>query len=398
MNEFSLPREELVLRILEKYNTMVYRLAFSRTKSSHDAEDIMQNVFMKFIKSDVNFKSEEHNESRVSKKRKFNYKGAILIVVALLIVSILVFAKEKLEFNNMLANNDLNNIGENKSQENEYSNSEYNKTNDNMEEESIENGIYVPKQQLGVIDSNIQACRVATLVYKGRIYTIEGTELSLEEGKALVDKKIGVTWDLIEEIKEDGTSAGYIDLEGLKDFASIGEGDEVYTVNGYDESFRLITYTKNEYGEFISLWECLNDFMLADGSDVFGMMNIKDNIESATWKTFNNWNYGILDEKEVIIDDTLNNFIDAMYKGTPYSLEDEELRNKLFNKESNFSSGEDYFEANEERQKFMFLKMKDGTKVEIRLFRDGYIYYSGLNFAFKLDEESFANMWNELDL
>lgn len=60
MKEFSLPREELVLRILEKYADTVYRLAFSRTKSSHDAEDIMQNVFMKFIKSDVNFKSEEH--------------------------------------------------------------------------------------------------------------------------------------------------------------------------------------------------------------------------------------------------------------------------------------------------------------------------------------------------
>lgn len=60
MNEFSLPREELLLRTLEKYNTMVYRIAFSRTKSSHDAEDIMQNVFMKFIKYDVSFESDEH--------------------------------------------------------------------------------------------------------------------------------------------------------------------------------------------------------------------------------------------------------------------------------------------------------------------------------------------------
>ena len=60
MKEFSLPREELVLRISEKYADTVYRLAFSRTKSSHDAEDIMQNVFMKFIKCDVNFKSEDH--------------------------------------------------------------------------------------------------------------------------------------------------------------------------------------------------------------------------------------------------------------------------------------------------------------------------------------------------
>ena len=60
MNEFSLPREELILEVIEKYNTMVYRLAFSRTKSVQDAEDIMQNVFMKFIKSNINFESQEH--------------------------------------------------------------------------------------------------------------------------------------------------------------------------------------------------------------------------------------------------------------------------------------------------------------------------------------------------
>jgi len=60
MNEFSLPREELILEVIEKYNTMVYRLAFSRTKSVQDAEDIMQNFFMKFIKSNINFESQEH--------------------------------------------------------------------------------------------------------------------------------------------------------------------------------------------------------------------------------------------------------------------------------------------------------------------------------------------------
>ena len=60
MDKFSLPREELILEVLEKYNTMVYRLAFSRTKSVHDAEDIMQNVFIKFIKCNANFENDEH--------------------------------------------------------------------------------------------------------------------------------------------------------------------------------------------------------------------------------------------------------------------------------------------------------------------------------------------------
>ena len=60
MNEFSLPREELILEVLQKYSNTVYRLAFSRTKSMYDAEDIMQNVFMKFIKANINFESDEH--------------------------------------------------------------------------------------------------------------------------------------------------------------------------------------------------------------------------------------------------------------------------------------------------------------------------------------------------
>lgn len=334
-------------------------------------------------------KVKNNKASKVTRKSKFSYKLTSSIVAALLILSVIIFAKEKIGFKNILANNDLNNIGENQNKEN--------KIDDNINGDSIKDGIYVPKQQLGIIDPNVQACRIATLVYKGRIYTTQSVEFPLEIGKELIDKKIGVTWDLMSEIQDNGTSAGYIDLEALKDFASISEGDEVYTAKGYDESFRLITYTKNEYGEYVNLWECLNDFILADGSYVFGMMNIRENLGSATWKSFNNWNNGIIEEKEITIDDTVNSFIDSMYKGTPYSLEDESLRNELFDKESNYSSEEDYADINEESQKFIFLKMKDGTKAEIRLFKSGYIYYSGLNFAFKLDEESFNNMWNKLN-
>lgn len=92
----------------------------------------------------------------------------------------------------MLVNNDSNIIGENQTQENEGSNLEENETNDNIKED-VKEGIYVPKQRIRIIDPNVEACRVATLVYKGRIYTIEGTEISLEEGKVLMDKKLGVT-------------------------------------------------------------------------------------------------------------------------------------------------------------------------------------------------------------
>ena len=46
--------------ILKDYSDMVYRLALSQLKNKTDAEDIFQEVFIKYIKSDKNFESGEH--------------------------------------------------------------------------------------------------------------------------------------------------------------------------------------------------------------------------------------------------------------------------------------------------------------------------------------------------
>ena len=47
-------------KIFDKYSNMVYRLAFSRTNSRYDADDILQTVFLKLVKSNVEFKDDEH--------------------------------------------------------------------------------------------------------------------------------------------------------------------------------------------------------------------------------------------------------------------------------------------------------------------------------------------------
>ena len=39
---------------------MVYRVAFTYCKNSHDAEDITQDVFLKYITSNKEFQSDEH--------------------------------------------------------------------------------------------------------------------------------------------------------------------------------------------------------------------------------------------------------------------------------------------------------------------------------------------------
>lgn len=46
--------------IVEKYFDTVYRLALSQTQDSHRADDVLQDVFIKYINSDKEFESEEH--------------------------------------------------------------------------------------------------------------------------------------------------------------------------------------------------------------------------------------------------------------------------------------------------------------------------------------------------
>ena len=47
-------------KMTEKYFNTVYRLALSRTKDTEHASDVTQDVFLKYIKSDKVFESEEH--------------------------------------------------------------------------------------------------------------------------------------------------------------------------------------------------------------------------------------------------------------------------------------------------------------------------------------------------
>lgn len=49
--------------VLLKYSNMVYRLALSRTKNISDAEDIMQEVFLRLVKKAPEFESEEHRKA-----------------------------------------------------------------------------------------------------------------------------------------------------------------------------------------------------------------------------------------------------------------------------------------------------------------------------------------------
>ena len=56
-------KNKYIEKMIEKYSDMVYRLAFTRTKSKQNSEDVFQEVFLRLYKKSPDFESEEHEKA-----------------------------------------------------------------------------------------------------------------------------------------------------------------------------------------------------------------------------------------------------------------------------------------------------------------------------------------------
>ena len=68
MSELIEPKLDTLLplstaEVFERYADMVYRLAFSRTKSRSDADDVLQDVFVRYVRAATAFSEEEHRKA-----------------------------------------------------------------------------------------------------------------------------------------------------------------------------------------------------------------------------------------------------------------------------------------------------------------------------------------------
>ena len=59
----SLRTDDCVEEVIEKYANMVYRLALAQMKNVQDAEDVFQEVFIRYIAKPRTFESEEHRKA-----------------------------------------------------------------------------------------------------------------------------------------------------------------------------------------------------------------------------------------------------------------------------------------------------------------------------------------------
>ena len=63
MNDNSLRTDEIIEHDLDYYGDMLLRLAYSYMKNMHDAEDVLQDVFIQLMKNIGIFESREHKKS-----------------------------------------------------------------------------------------------------------------------------------------------------------------------------------------------------------------------------------------------------------------------------------------------------------------------------------------------
>jgi hypothetical protein len=251
---------------------------------------------------------------------------------------------------------------------NPYVNSSY------INNPNLESGIYIPKTELpNNTNSNIKMDMAELIVYQGRVYTRNGTKIDIESAKKLLGEKLGTTKiDINEWSKQDDYTVEFESTIGVKD---------VYSVKGYDKSFRIMTLSgKNEVVYGAQFYECLNGITVKTGADIFDKFKIENNIKTAIYENFESWYYSKQQYKEFTKKQLLNSFVSELKNTIPYKWE----------------SLSYLFESSNTNQKFLYISLNDGSQVQLRLFKDGYIFYDNIHVFLKMEGEAFGVLWNTL--
>lgn len=232
--------------------------------------------------------------------------------------------------------------------------------------------IKIPKIQLS--DDLSHADMIGLIVYNGKIYTQTTTEIESENAKELLGKMLGTTKGNIDEWSNQDAYD--------EEFAStIGETD-VYSVKGYNEKFRIMTYEEAEGKSYAEFYESLNGITVHDGEDIFGELNMNGNVVNAKYRIFSDWDNSIDNYNSISNMDAVNSFIESLNNAEPLPREpnSDPIRNS----------------RNNEEYRNLLIELNDGSKVNLTLIKGGYIYYGYMNIYFKMDENEFSKIWNEI--
>lgn len=209
---------------------------------------------------------------------------------------------------------------------------------------------------------DVQYDMIGCLYYKGSVYTEAesywGDEV--KEVKKILDKKIGEAKGTLNEWSTQE--------EWSTELASTYSGP-VYTVKGYKENFRLSIYSTVGDEEYLTILENYDRIGLNTGSDLFEeRLHLDGNIKKITYQTHEDWNEGRdeIRDFDKITEEEWNKFIKKLYQ-SPFEKIDHQKDGDFYDRKL---------------QGHLYLQMKDGTKVEMRLIDGGYVGSQSLGWYY----------------
>lgn len=215
------------------------------------------------------------------------------------------------------------------------------------------------------ISDNVKVDMIGCLVYKGKVYTQAASYDSSDSGFELVKKIVGEYVGDARGTLDDWSSQSDFATE----FASTYFG-KVYKVKGYSEDFRLCIFVENGEARWIQFLENFDNIGLNTGADLFGeRMHLKDNVESISYLTHYDWNEGDPSNYKPLTSVSIEQFVSFLdeFYNSPFEQID-------YNDNPNFYEGK--------MQGHLYLNMKDGTCVKLRLIKGGYVGYEYLGWVY----------------
>lgn len=235
-------------------------------------------------------------------------------------------------------------------------------------------GVYIPAIELPDAESAAVMDMLGLVVYQGRIYT--QAEYYFGEAAEKIEALVG---------EHLGTAKGNIDEWSSQDeysaeFAST-VGGEVYSVNGYDTSFRICIYGKYEdenhnHTVWIQFLDCLNGITLKTGAELFqDRLHISERTEAVLLEKQGDENS--TEENIPTADIDQNAWSDFWYQADNSEI----IRIRNYGAQNN--------------QALLILSMSDGTVIRLRLIEGGYVGYDDLGGYFvKISEETFKAVYD----
>jgi len=236
--------------------------------------------------------------------------------------------------------------------------------------------IYIPKIQLPKTNTFTTAKMMPLIVYKGNIYIHTPIEIYTEHTKTLLGKKLGTTKGTLDEWSKQSDYSS--------EFASNIDVTDVYTVNGYDENFRIMTNIKTEDGtSYPEFYECLNGITITSGADILEKLKLQYNVDKAKFQTFNDLNNSTGNFHPINDNNLLNSLFDEIKKATPYLPKDVEDALGDYRNDDNF--------------KELSFDLKDGSKnITLTILKSGYVYYGYPGIYLKIDNKYCEALWDQL--